>query len=383
MSPGKRFNDYIESVLRGVSFKEAHSEIRKELTNHLEEAKEITSGLNLSEEEIETQVIRRMGDATNLGSTLDQVHRPRVDYLVLGMLAFLLAVGSFAMFQLDRIGLHLLWLGLGVIPLVALMLIKPTSVRERSWSIYGATVALGILASAIGPWYEGQPYLSLGPIHIKLVDLSVALFVLALAGPIADTNGARITQRSLLFLATLIPLAAYAWIGSFFPALLLGSSCLAMMITSRQPKEMVVGYSATGAALVGASLSGSAFISGEKFSEVAAKERHTDFVFNFLTSTTPALAMITAATSIALTTYLISVSRSVKNPYGKTVSAGAIALITAGILWGTLSNLGFMPMPMTGVYFPFLSYSGSLMIAHMALIGIVLGVQRRRNLHFS
>lgn len=383
MSTGKRFNDYIETVLRGVRFKEAHAEIRKELMSHLEEAKELISGLQLSEDDIETQVIRRMGDANQLGSTLDQIHRPKVDFLVLGLLIFLLATGSFAMSQLDRFGLHLLWLALGAVPLVALMLIKPATVYKQSWYIYGATIGLCVLASFVGPWHDDQPYLSLGPINIKIIDLSVAAFTLAIAGPLSKMAGQPIRKRCLTSLASLTPLVAYAWIGSFFAAVLFGSACLTMMIASRQSKEMIAAYSAIGSALVAFSLKSGAFVSGENFHTVAMNERHTDFVFNFLASASPFLAILTAVTAIMLTTYLISVSRSVKSPYGKTISSGATALITTGVLWGASSNLGFIPMPVTGVYFPFLSYSGSLMIAHMALIGIILGVQRRKNLHFS
>ena len=37
-------------------------------------------------------------------------------------------------------------------------------------------------------------------------------------------------------------------------------------------------------------------------------------------------------------------------------------------------------MPVTGVNFPFLSYGGSMLVAHLALIGWILGHYRRKNI---
>lgn len=382
MGRESRFDEYIDSVLRRVRFQEAHADIRRELVGHLEEARELTAGFNISNEEVETQVIRRMGDADQLGATLNQVHRPKIDLVLVSMFAFLLSVGSYAMSHLDRIGSHVLWLGIGTIPLLTLMFIRPTLVRERSWTIYAGTLTLGALASIFGPWYGGQPYLSLGPISIKFVDLSVVLFVLSLSGPLSSMTEQSKSKRRLTFVAALVPIVAYTSIASFYPAVLLGISCLAMMIASRQPREFISAYSAIGVSLVATSVTSGTFASSESIASLAANEKHTDFVFNFLAGTFPLLGVLTAATAITFATYLISLGRSVKSPYGRTIFAGGIALFTTGIAWGMLSNLGFIPMAATGVYIPFLSYSGSLMIAHMALIGMILSIQRRRSLYF-
>jgi cell division protein FtsW (lipid II flippase) len=55
-------------------------------------------------------------------------------------------------------------------------------------------------------------------------------------------------------------------------------------------------------------------------------------------------------------------------------------MLIGGTLWGILSNIGFAPMPTAGLNIPFLSYGGSLLVANLALIGIVIGANRRKML---
>lgn len=383
MGRSERFNEYIESVLKGVRFKEAHDEIREELKGHLEEAKELSSGLGVPDEKIESQVITRMGDPQELGASLDRVHKPRIDSILFGLVSILVIIGSFGMFQLDRLGLHGLWLALGSIPLVVLMLLRPRSIQRHSWAIFAATAGLGSAAALVGPWHEGQPYLQLGPITLKVVDLSVALFTLSLAGPISKITRSDRNATVAACTGVLSPLIVYALIGSFFPALLFLVACLAMLIAARQSRRILVGLATLGTGLVVSALGRSSFISSDTYSTAIASERHTDFAFLTLSNYSVLLSALTAVVAVTLIAYLWSICRTVKSSYGRTASAGATAVISFGIAWGTLSNIGFVPMPNTGVYFPFLSYSGSLAVAHLALVGLVLGIQRRRNLHFA
>jgi len=76
---------------------------------------------------------------------------------------------------------------------------------------------------------------------------------------------------------------------------------------------------------------------------------------------------------------LIIRAREVKNAYFRALMSASISIFSVGIVWGLLSNFGFIPMPLTGVNFPLVSYGGSMTVAHLALIGLMFGIIRRKS----
>ncbi len=233
------------------------------------------------------------------------------------------------------------------------------------------------MALLIAVW---QFYLSAGPLNIKFVDPSVVLFVIALAGPISTFKTDTLVKKIWVFLAALGPMLAYLALGSIYPSFVLFISCLAMMIVSEATKKFIYGYAASGALMIAAFINKNQFISGDAFNQLLESEKHTDFIFSFLNSSSSAVRAFVAAISICIVTHLVSTIGLVKSVYGKTMTTGAAATLGIGICWGMLSGLGFIPMPITGVNFPFLSYGGSLLVAHLALVGIAIGIKRRKNI---
>lgn len=203
-----------------------------------------------------------------------------------------------------------------------------------------------------------------------------------MAGPVSKAAGKNLANQLTVLGGAFVPLIVYSWIGSFYPTALLMVASLAMMIASKSSRIMILGYSVVGTVLVALLIKNGAFVASSAYSDALTSEGHTDFVFSSLSTHSSILAAMTAAVCVAMITYLSSVGKTVKSVYGRTISSGAVAVIAVGIAWGLFSNMGFIPMPTSGVYFPFLSYSGSLMIGHLALIGLILGIQRRKNLHF-
>jgi hypothetical protein len=53
---------YIENILKNVRFKEAHSEIEKEIQTHMDELGDTFSSVIKNKDDLQTEVIRRMGD---------------------------------------------------------------------------------------------------------------------------------------------------------------------------------------------------------------------------------------------------------------------------------------------------------------------------------
>lgn len=380
MNTYKRVGEYIESVIAKIRFRECHEEIRRELSCHAEEIRESLTSVGLNDSAIESEIIRRMGNPVELGTHLDQVHHPKIDWALIILASAALGSGLYAMALVEKLNLQLIWFALGLIPCLALSLLKPKLLQRYSYSILFVTMGIGLLSFFSNVRIEGQPYISIGPLNIKIVDLSVIPLVVGFAGIFAAQLKESTSRRLINFIVTLVPLVSYCSIGSAYPALLYFASVLVMLIVVSWPFQWVLSYAGIGSILFSLLVSQKQFVSGENFSQLVHAERYTDFVLYFLKDSTPVVSAIATTTLIALMSYMILRSRQIKSLYGRTLSAGIATIFGVGILWGTFSNLGYLPMPATGVNIPFLSYGGSLLVGHLALLGILIGLQRRKNI---
>lgn len=72
-------SEYIEAVTAQMRCKRAGSLVAKELSDHIEDQQEayLAEGMNL--EEARAEAVRQMGDAVEVGTEMDLIHRPRMD----------------------------------------------------------------------------------------------------------------------------------------------------------------------------------------------------------------------------------------------------------------------------------------------------------------
>ncbi len=380
MDDQAKTQNYLQHVLAQVKFKEAHAEIEMELRGHIEESIANAVSYGWSHDKAEKEILKQMGEPEVVGHRLDSVHRPSLDFLSIGLAGVLLVMGLFLMNQLGNFPLQLLWAFLGILAAIGCAFVKPKWIQASSLSLYAGTLALlaGSFLSQV--WSNGQPYLGGGEIHIKFVDLSVILFVISLAGGLTKLKNQSVRPSAIGFFAMILPLAIYARTGSLYPAVLFFISTLAMILAARRPLWFLLSYTGGGALLLTGLLEERLFLQPEQVANLANSERHTDFIFMFLRSLSSGAGGLVAAVALCLVVGLLFRMKDIRNSYGQTLMAGIVGLFAVGIGWGLLSNLGLAPMPVTGINFPFLSYGGSLLIAHMALIGVTVSLVRRKRL---
>ncbi len=372
---------FLSNVLEKVGFREAHREIELEIHSHIEDLKEAGRSYGLSAEESESSALRRMGDPRDLGLKLNKIHRPRIDWLLIGVSAGLLSIGLLSGSLGDFLSMQLIWTALGLIACFGFSFIGLQKLRRASFPIYVGTLAILTASFFSVRWYAGQPYLHLGGFNVKVVDLSSVLFVLSFAGLMGDMRLKTISARSIALLLTpLLPLGAYLSIGSIYPAFLLLVGTVTIILATRLPLVFASLYALTGG-LMFSILKGNQFLEATQVSEAILSERHTDFIFRTLRSESPLFGTLAAICASLLIVTLLSRTREMKSLYGQTLMGAIASVFSVGILWTTLSSLGFMPMPASGVNFPLLSYGGSMLVAHMSLIGVAINLYRRKNIH--
>lgn len=370
---------YIESILRNVRFKEAHAEIEKEIQTHVDELAETLSGFVKDNNELQGEIAKRMGDPDELGKKLDVIHQPRIDWILVGQVGVLIASGIAVMAAQGFLGLHLLWATIGTVLASIVLLRKPRLSEKASLVGFLSVIAITGLSFFSATYANGQPYLSIAGLNIKIVDLSAAFFTIFAPGVLLlSRNGKAQKVVSHFLLAS--PLWIFLKTGSIFPAAGYGIAVLGMMTifsSSILPTLSVSSLSALGIFLLPAT---NRFVENESLAAAVQSEQHTDFVMTAMHSWSPVFSIVASLCAILFCTRLFSIAKIVKSFQGKVAVTGIACFISLGVFWSLISNLGFAPMPTAGVTFPFVSYGGSMMIAQLAMIGVVLSYYRRKNL---
>jgi cell division protein FtsW (lipid II flippase) len=75
---------------------------------------------------------------------------------------------------------------------------------------------------------------------------------------------------------------------------------------------------------------------------------------------------------------LFSAANKITDRYGKYLCIGICCVFPLQVAANILMNLGFFPI--TGISLPFISYGGGNFVCNMALIGLLLGVYRRKDI---
>lgn len=72
-------SEYIEAVTGQIRCKRARAMVAKELSDHIEDQKEAYLEKGMSPEDARAEAVRQMGDAVEVGTEMDLIHRPRMD----------------------------------------------------------------------------------------------------------------------------------------------------------------------------------------------------------------------------------------------------------------------------------------------------------------
>ncbi len=105
-------------------------------------------------------------------------------------------------------------------------------------------------------------------------------------------------------------------------------------------------------------------------------EAQTDFIFAVLSEELGFAAVAIMLLAFAAFFYrAIKLARRASDPYEQLVVFGAAAMIFYEMFVNIGMNLGIMPV--TGITLPFVSYGGSSLLSHFAILGLILGIASR------
>lgn len=432
---------FMEAVLGEIKYKKIHPYILHEINDHIECLKEDYEADGLNEEMAYEKAVGQMGDALDIGRTLHQMHKPKMEWSVFTGILLLIGIGLYSINLLSMgygqdyyIKKHITWLILGGIGFAITYFIDYKKLEHWSWGFYG--LALGLLVYTVinGSSINGSTrWIHIGPFSFASAIIVTPLLILAFIGFIRKWANGNIKELVLLGLLGAAPiffimaqpnviragLFGIAFMGLFTYYVLsssfkgskvkvlgitygmvlgVGGSFLGYMLLAnpysyklerlkqffgiiQDPKG--VGYLPNQIANV---IQASQFIAndGMSFNEgpLGGLDRlalASDYIFTFIVATMGQLAGIVL---IALVLFIIirmfTISIKINDNYGKLIVIGVGTAFMIQAIYNICVNLGWAPLGET--YLPFVSFGGSNIVCDMILMGLLLNVYRRKDI---
>ena len=360
----------------------------------------------------------------------------RLDWVLIGCVGLLVAYGLWAIADITRHDVtgderyyftrQAVYAAIGVVCLVAAVLIDPDVYRTRWRAIFGGTAFLIAIVLLTGPIRGSKRWLDLGFFRFQPSEFGKVLFVLALAGFLAERSRRLAEPRTtatavglglipifLVFLqpdfgsalvycaavAAVLLVAGTPW--SHVGVLAAGTIAVAVLVLGvmpaaglpllkdyqqqrltdflnpdRDPGGTTYNITQSKNAIGAGQLRGRGPDNATQTTLNFLPEHHTDFVFASLAEER---GFFGAAFLLML--YLLVVWRGLRivtiarDPFSAIVAGGLVVALLFQIFVNVGMTMGIAPI--TGIPLPFVSVGGSSMIANLIAIGLLLSIHVR------
>jgi len=373
----------------------------------------------------------RRREATDVASLVR-----RLDWVLIASVAALVVYGLWSVADITRhdvtgnphyyVTRQAVYAAIGVVCLIAAVLVDPEIYRARWRLIFGGTCLLIAIVLLAGPIRGSRRWLDLGFFRFQPSEFGKVLFVLALAGFLAERSRRLNEPRTTLAAVglALVPIFLVFLQPDFGSALVYCTALAAMLFVAGTPwthlGALAAGTVAAAALLLGVLpaagfpvlkqyqadrltgfLNPASDPGGTTYNITQSKnaigagqfhgrgpnnatqttlnflpEHHTDFVFASLAEER---GFVGAALLLML--YLLVVWRGLRivtiarEPFTAIVAGGLVVALLFQVFVNVGMTMGIAPI--TGIPLPFVSVGGSSMIANLIAIGLLLAIQVR------
>lgn len=424
----KQFLQQVTSFIRTT---DAKQHVEKELNQHMLHAKKAWVAKGYDEKDAEIRAVKDMGNPMTLGQSLGKLHKPKVDWLMIGLVGVLLAMsflpllaimnGPVPMFtSYSYMGRNLIYVAFAIIILIGLMLFDIRKLAKGGFVFYGIGIGfLLLLITVPNTFINGEAMFAIGPFKLS-VWYVLPIFCVAWA--------ALFSKPSIkLWHALLLTGSAFFFISNIanLPVLFIFSVMSFVMLLQGHFKKkqkmiliigIVIAIVLFVTMLVFAVRNGNirpyqlsrlqGFWNPEAYGETSGylnllvkeilenakwfggietrmiPEAHTDLVFVSLIQTYGlAVGFVVAGLLLALIARMCVHFIRKPQSFAKLLVVGASTLFATQVLYALAMIIGFVPF--TSIQLPFMSYGFMPTVLNACLIGLVLSVYRRKSYIFS
>lgn len=413
----KKGERFLTEVTNHIKSKEAKDLVATELNFHLKQAKNMWMDKGLSEEVAEDKAVEQMGSPVKLGQELNKLHKPKVDWFLIGLLVAAMGLGFLPViafgYMNDLLMDKVIFVVLGIATALGMMLINYRKLERLGWLFYTIGVLILLMLYCFpNAGMLGEPIIKVGPIAIDRL-MAVPFFFLAWA---SFFNNSRI---KVMHLVAFYLFSLYLFlIGAAFSVIFIYITMVFVMLwwsKLGKKKALIITIVPICLLIIGAYFSWHTVkgvyldrflgylnperdAQGAGFMYIRLKEvmssagwfgtygdmkfipaPDTDFVFASLTYYYGYwLALILVFVLSLFVARLIVISYKINDRYGKLLLVGGLTLFVVQFLYNVGMILGLLPI--TAISLPFISYGLTPTVFHALIMGIVLSVYRRKDI---
>ncbi len=431
--------DFINRVLGQVKYKKAHNIIQEELRSHIEELTELHIAEGMTEDDAVKKAVLKMGDPIAIGKRLHNTHKPKTEWSIVILLGSIVLFGLYIMFQYSQIATQpfyfkrqILFAATGAILAITLYFVDYIRFEKYSIPVYYGVCGLLLALIMLGPDTYGRAAIVVAKFSVTPSFVAIPILLISYSGLIRRWCDG--TPRNLLKLvvSSLLPLILISMEPSLMFSCILGSGFVVMVtygvvssnFKGNRKKTLFILYGGLFGFILITLLYTyifiryrfillTIFISPWKyaqslgFTNVMLRKIQNSSQFigiskDLMSSDTNKLTLPCADTNFVFTfvvgkfgwlfgavllgllgliiVRLFMASNRVRNDYGKLLGVGICCVFSIQVIIHILSNLNLFPL--TGISLPFISYGGQNCVLNMALIGMLLGIYRRKDISF-
>ncbi|MCU6763211.1 rod shape-determining protein RodA [uncultured Roseburia sp.] len=412
-----QLDEYLDQVTEQIRCRKVREDVRDEIGKHIQDQKEAFRKRGIDKEAALRMAVIEMGDPVSVGVMLDRIHRPKMDWRMLGIIGSLSLIGMLiqSMFTTKGGGMAALFserlpvVGLGIVLMILICVADYSFIgrhaRKLFWCCTGIVVYLYLFGRSVnGTLGPEQLWMYLYiPLYaavlfqcrkgVKGIVAGVIYGIIPVAG--AVYIGGTVVFINLLFIELVLfsvfiwkqmalkrhrrkRLIFGAWMTVFavgFLALVSKSYRIARFVTFFQYHNME-GQSSRGQILN--ILNNSLMAKGSAGAEVPLSNPQADYVITSLIHQKGYLAALLVLG--VLTVFFIKTAgiiKEQKNQLGYLMAAGCSLFFVVQTAEYLLMNLGLIP-GMFGTL-PFLSYGNHTTILMYVLSGVLLSTYRYKD----
>ena len=400
---------FIQQVIELIQSKEAKTTVAEELKQHLTLAQTKHMEHGLPEEEAMTKAIQDMGSPVALGRSLNKIHKPKIDWLLIAAFSALLLC-SFLPLEAPAYSKKIVTILLGVGLVIVLYRYDYRKLIKHAKWIFVATI-LVLLLLAYFPSYQinGKPELKLGAFGIDSL-WTLPLLVIGWASYFTKKRSlfggfALFAFISLLFLLqphliafilhTIMFLVIFLCskhtiktkVITIMTTTVAGTIYFVLFLMNAMPYQLMRIYGFINPAN---DPEGSGYlyirlqqlISEAKWFGAIPFEGipglHTDFVFaGVIRSYGFGPALFIAVLLFICIIRLLFIIQKVRDPFGRYLLTGSLTLFATQVIVNIGMIFGFLPI--MAMSLPFISYGLMPTIIAAVMIGFGLSVWRRKS----
>ena len=419
--PSKQFLQQVTSYIRS---KEARRQVEEELQHHITQSKQAWMNKGYSAKEAEKKAIAEMGSATQLGKSMDKIHKPKWDFWLIGAVVLLMIASFIPILTMDfgrdmtsyyvvRKSLHI---ALAAVSIAAIMFFDYRLLQRFSLYIYGiALLLLVILLYMPNVVLQGEAMVQLGPLRLH-AWMVLPLLLIAVAGFFSERKwkGWQLTSLSILPIfffmqlpnlpVTLLYIAVIAVLFSFsyfnrkvklYVFSVVGGIGIAYLaffvyayryILAPYQTERIAAflnpelYADTSGYMIlqlRQALEGAGLFGAKETILIPAP--HTDFALVQLIQSYGFVAGISVMLVIlAVALRILWMNRTMPQSFGKLLVVAAVTLYSVQSIYSIFMVFGLLPL--ASIPLPFISYGMTPLLLNAILIGLVLSVYRRKSI---